>query len=235
MRFALLGDLPDGVNLARAAASSGRHELLLYSGPAAGLQVLQRDGLAPRPVADLEEVLADPQLDAVIVAGDPAQRPSQLRRTLQAECHVLCVHPSDASSILACEAAMIQADTNRVLLPILPMTLHPGVARFAEVMRTGPAPRMLEMEIWSIEEVLIDAGIAGHKPGLPGWDVLRFLGGEIGEIFLHTSETELRPAAPLLLSDDHGHRGRGLYSDRGASPVAVYLPSGLGCSWAMAL
>jgi predicted dehydrogenase len=185
MRFALLGDLPDGVNLA---------------GPAAGLQVLQRDGLAPRPVADLEEVLADPQLDAVIVAGDPAQRPVQLRRALQAECHVLCVHPSDASSILACEAAMIQADTNRVLLPILPMTLHPGVARFAELMRTGPAPRMLEMEIWSTEEVLLDAGIAGHKPGLPGWDVLRFLGGEIGEIFLHTSEAELRPAAPLLLS-----------------------------------
>jgi predicted dehydrogenase len=196
MRFALLGDHPDGLNLARAVASSQQHELRLYSGPAAGLQHLERHGLAPRLVADLEEVLADAQLDAVIVAGSTSERPVQLRRALQSECHVLCVHPCDASPNLACEAAMIQADTNRVLLPILPMTLHAGVIRFAELMRTGPAPRMLEMEIWSSEEVLLES----PKPGLPGWDVLRFLGGEIDAIFLHASDAEVRPGVPLLVS-----------------------------------
>ena len=197
MRFALLSDHSDGVNLARAAAASGRHEMMLYAGPIVGLQHLERHGLTPRLVADLEELLADPQLDAVIVAGDLASRPNQLRRALQAECHVLCVHPSDGTSILACEAAMIQADTNRVLLPILPMTLHPGVVRFAEMMRTGPAPRMPR------DGDLVHRGSAarrGEQAWLARLGRAALLGGEIGEIFLHTSETELRPGAPLILS-----------------------------------
>jgi predicted dehydrogenase len=223
MRFALLGDHPDGLNLARAVGSSERHELLLYSGPAAGLQHLQRHGLAPCVVADLEEVLANAQLDAVIVAGIPSERPVQLRRALQSEYHVLCVHPSDASPNLACEAAMIQADTNRVLLPILPMTLHPGVVRFAELMRIGAAPRMLEMEIWSTEEALLEAGISGH---LPGWDVLRFLGGEIGEIFLHAPDAEMRPGVPLLLS------GRFV---SGMVFQATYLPNQAESRWRMSI
>ncbi len=222
MRFALLGDHPDGLNLARAVASSAPHELRIYSGPAAGLQHLERHGLAPRVVADLEEVLADAELDAVIVAGSPALRPVQLRRALQSECHVLCVHPSDASPNLACEAAMIQADTNRVLLPILPMTLHPGVVRFAELMRTGPAPRMLEMEIWSTEEALLDA----DKPALPGWDVLRYVGGEVGEIFLHASDAELRLGVPLLLS------GRFV---SGMVFQATYLPNQAEARWRMSI
>ena len=50
-----------------------------------------------RRVSDLEEVLADPAIEAVIVAGAPAVRPAQLRRALQSERHVLCVHPADDS------------------------------------------------------------------------------------------------------------------------------------------
>src|SRR5438552_1837075 len=109
MRFALLGDHPDGLDMAAALAACGGRELLVYSGPAVGLEYLGRWGLTPRPVADLEEVLSDPAIEGVIVAGSPALRPTQLRRALQTDHHVLCVHPGGDSPDLAYEAAMLQA------------------------------------------------------------------------------------------------------------------------------
>src|SRR5262249_4351305 len=95
MRFALLGNHPDGVALAHALVESGRHHLvaLTVSVPA---DIPERWPDAKR-VNDLEEVLADPGVEAVIVAGPIADRPLQLRRALQAERHVLCVHPPDRS------------------------------------------------------------------------------------------------------------------------------------------
>jgi predicted dehydrogenase len=225
MRFALLGDHRDGLDLACALLASGRHELRLYSGPAAGLAQLQRHGVNPRSLADVEDVLADPDIEAVIVAGREAVRPALLRRALQSECHVLCVHPVDPSPDVAYEAALIQADTGRVLLPLLPMALHPGIARLAELARERSV-RLFELEIWSTEEVLFDFMQPGHKPSLPGWDVLRFVGGEIGEIYLQSSRPELLPGEPLLLS--------GRFVD-GTLLHATYLPNQADSRWRLSL
>src|SRR5436309_4616651 len=95
MRFALLGDHPDGLEMARALAGSGRHEVVCYTGPVAGLELLRRWQPAARAVGDVEEVLADPAVEAVVVAAPAGQRGAQLRRALQSERHVLCVHPAD--------------------------------------------------------------------------------------------------------------------------------------------
>src|SRR5688500_9851609 len=95
MRFALLGDHADGLDMARALAASGRHELAVYAGPPEGGQYLERGGLAPSRVGDLEEVLADPSIDAVIVATPLATRSVVLRLAVHSERHVLCFHPAD--------------------------------------------------------------------------------------------------------------------------------------------
>src|SRR5687767_4472719 len=87
MRFALLGDHPDGLDMARALVDSGRHELAVYSGPPLAAERLRRWGTEAAQVGDLEEVLADPHIDALIVAGSPALRAGQLRRALQSERH----------------------------------------------------------------------------------------------------------------------------------------------------
>src|SRR5579883_2998335 len=137
MRFALLGDHPDGLDMARALVESGRHELAAYSGPPVGQAELARRGLQAPSVGDLEELLADPDIAAVIVAGGPATRAAQLRRVLQSERHVLCVHPADPRPDLAYEAAMMQADTGYVLLPLLPEAQHPAIRRLAELARAG--------------------------------------------------------------------------------------------------
>ena len=67
MRFALLGDHPDGRAAAAALAAGGRHELTAYT--TAADADLRRWAAGARRVADLEEILADPAVEAVIVAG----------------------------------------------------------------------------------------------------------------------------------------------------------------------
>jgi predicted dehydrogenase len=203
MRFALVGDHADGLEMARALVETGRHELAAYIGSSVGAESLRRRSLVFKRIGDFEEALADPSIEAVIVAGSPADRPAQLRRALQSERHVLCVHPADATPDIAYEAAMIQQDTRQVLLPLLPEALHPGVARLAELVQVKDGPlgqiRLIELERWSPEAVWIDPG-AGHKPNLPGWDVLRTLAGELAEVSAFTTAEEITSGEPLLLA-----------------------------------
>lgn len=218
MRFALLGDHPDGLAMARALAASGRHTLTVYSGPAAGLDILARDGLSPARISDLEEVLADPAIEAVVVAGAPAVRAAQLRRTLQSERHALCVHPVEASADVAYEAAMLQSDVRRVLLPLLPEAQHPAFRRLAELIQAwraaapqdqplpgsaplpAGAPRLITWQRWSTDECLLDVENEALKPSVPGWDVLRLLGGEIAEVAAQAWSEEMAPGDPVAVT-----------------------------------
>jgi predicted dehydrogenase len=210
MRFAILGNHPDGLAMATALGESGRHQLLVYTAPVPA-EVLRRWGPGVERVGDLEEVLADPAIDAVLVAGSPVNRPIQLRRALQSERHVLCVHPADAGPDTAYEAAMIQRDTRCTLLPLLPEALHPAVLRLARLCRPG-APdglgglRLVELERGGPGAVLVDTAVP-TRPALPGWDVLRRLGGEIAEVNAFTEREELRSGAPVFVSGRFEHGG----------------------------
>jgi predicted dehydrogenase len=219
MRLALLGNHPDGLALARAFAASGRHTLVAYSGPVGGVEALRQNGVNVQPVGDLEEILADPAIEAVIVAGRPGDRAQQLRRALQSERPVLCVHPADASADLGYEAAMLQQDTKQVLLPVLPEMLHPAITRLAELVRTNEQPfgtvRLIELERWSSERVLVDTDLHRPRAALPGWDVLRTLAGEIAEVAAFAPQEEVASDDPLLLS------GR---FEKGPLFRAVFLP-----------
>jgi hypothetical protein len=257
MRFALLGDHPDGLDMARALAESGRHELAVYCGPGPGAEHLGRWDLKPVRIGDLEEVLADPRIDGVIVAGGPADRSAQLRRALQSERHVLCVHPVDEDPDSAYEAAMLQADTGQVVLPLLPLALHPGIRRLAELARpasdvnkpelleagmptavTASLPvhaertarlgclRLLEMELWSTERVLLDADSPAHEPGLPGWDVLRAVGGELREVSALAAAEELPADAPVIVA--------GVFQNEGMFQM-VLLPNQPESRWRLTL
>jgi len=206
MRFALLGDHPDGVDMALALVQSGRHRLMVYTAPLSA-EVLHRLGSEVRCIRDLEEVLADPNVEAVIVAGHMGVRPAQLRRALQSERHVLCVHPPDQTPEIAYEAAMIQNDTGCVLLPLLPEATHPAIRRLAEFVQRKDANscpigafRLLAMERSVEGEVLDGVAIAGRKPSFPGWDVLRTVGGEIQEVSAFAEAEELREGEPVLVA-----------------------------------
>jgi predicted dehydrogenase len=218
MRFALLGNHPDGLQMARAMVAAGRHQLVAYTGPAAGAVALRQHGIEAKPVGDLEDVLADPNVEAVIVAGPESARPVQLRRSLQSERHVACVHPADLSPDTAYEAAMIQADTHMALMPLLPHALHPAVARLAELSHAqgppGPA-RLIVVDWHSSQEALIGGTGARRNPAVPGWEVLYSLAGAIAEISAYAAAEEVSGDEPLLLAGQF---------ENGVVLQAAYLP-----------
>ncbi len=201
MRFALLGDHPDGLAAAAALAAGGRHELTAYTTRADA--DLRRWAPGARRIGDVEEILADPAVEAVIVAGRADDLGEALRRALQSERHVLCVYPPGDTPDLAYEADMLRKDVGRVLLPLLPDGLHPAVRRLAEFVRRsdkaaeGAAPvgafRLLEME---------QAAPAGTalRPTFPGWELLRALGGEIAEVSALADGEHAEAGRPALAS-----------------------------------
>jgi myo-inositol 2-dehydrogenase/D-chiro-inositol 1-dehydrogenase len=231
MRFALLGNHPHGVAFARALLDSGRHELVAFTSPipfdvsrrptsvssstavvALGSVTDRQGATAVAPPAqrtsDLEEILADPAIDAIVVAGPLSDRPALLRRALQSERHVLCVHPADERPEIAYEAGMIRQDVNRILMPLLPDALHPGIIRLAEFIDRADAPstgalgafRLLEVERRATGAVLSNLETAGARASFPGWEVLRRLGGEIAEVSGFATEEDLDADAPVLLA-----------------------------------
>src|SRR5207237_8236147 len=111
-----------------------------------------------RSVGDAEEVLADPTIDAVIVAGAAAVRPAQLRRALQSERPALCVHPADQGPDFAYEAALLQADTKQFVMPLLSEALHPVFARLATLLKNHGPLVLPEVERWSTGVLLVDTG-----------------------------------------------------------------------------
>src|SRR4051794_14135020 len=103
MRFALLGNHPDGLAMAEALVATGRHTLAVVCDVAAPPFAAQA-----KRYPEIEEVLADPEVELVIVAGPMTVRAEQLRRAVQSERDVLCVHPCAEKPDAAYEAALIQ-------------------------------------------------------------------------------------------------------------------------------
>jgi predicted dehydrogenase len=216
MRFAILGKHPDGVAMAEALVASGRYQLAAYTTDLPAT-LLAHDG--SRKVQDLEEVLADPQIELVIVAGVEENRPTQLRRALQAERHVLVVHPPDRAPEVAYEAGMIQKDTGRVLLPLLPDAVHPGIIRLRQLLasqnvgtqRAAEADigtiNLLQMTRKATNKMPADDPGRERKPSFHGWDVLRALGGEIKEVSAFAESEEIRQSETSLVGGRFEHSG----------------------------
>lgn len=213
MRFAILGDHSDGVAVARAVAASGRHQLVVCCGPPAA------DLAGVRATRDLEEVLADPDVEAVIVAGRPGERLDQLRRVLQSERPALCVHPVDRNADGAYEMNMLQGDTHQVVAPILPLAANRGVAEFADQVRASGPLQLVEAEFHAAAEALFDGGDDG-EPHFPGWEVLRAVGGTIAEVQAFARDEAVRRGEPVTVQGrfESGVLFRAVYLSRHSEP-----------------
>ena len=170
--------------------------------------------MSPERLPELEEVLVYPGIEMVVVADDLRHRGLILRRAVQSEKHVFCVHPCDTDPHIAYEVAVMQMDTRKLLLPILLDRFTAGMTRLMERCRDG--------EIGELEAVEFHVGIAepssaeGQPDGLLPliWDPLRCVGGEIGEVLaLPTAGGELTWSSPATLT--------GRYTDGGAIQVML--------------
>jgi len=226
MRFALLGNHSDGLDMAYALVATGRHQIVAVTSPSLDADQLARLGENARRIDDLEEVLADPTIEAVIVASGPAHRDVHLRRALQSERDVLCFYPPDPAPDLAYEAAMLQNDSGHVLLPLLHEALHPGLLRLIDLRTSGEiqigATVLIDLQHCGSGAVLQLVGSREDKPSIPGWHVLRTLGGEVAEVTAFAFAEEASVDAALLTS------GR---FEKGGLFRAAFLPGRAQSSW----
>jgi hypothetical protein len=198
MRFALVGTHEDGLGMARALVVSGRHQLLY---------VVDRDLSTPPPWAagakvqgDLEEVLADPAVEAVIVASPLGRRFAHLRRVLQSERVALCLQPTDTRPEGAYEADMLQQDTKQVAVPLQPEAFHPALRGLKALLPSLGELRVIEVERWSRGEILPGLETPEGRLCVPGWEILRSLGGDIAELAAVVPGEELAGGTPVVIS-----------------------------------
>lgn len=215
MRFAILGDHPDGWAVARALLASGRHQLLVYQGSRTESE-MRRDWPVLRVTSDVEEVLADPDIEAVIVAGKANERLDHLRRTLQSERHAFCVHAIDRKPDGAYEMNLLQGDYHRVVLPILPLTVCRAYDEFVDLVLSAGTISMVELECRSKGELLFEGEESSFGPHFPGWDLLRRLGGAITEVQAFAREEAVHRGEPVIV--------QGRY-ESGALFRASFLPA----------
>jgi len=135
-------------------------------------------GLAGVPVPrDLDDALALPGITTVIVGGPIEHRGELLRRAAAEGLAIICLHPPGADSEAYYQVALSRAETGAVIVPYLPLRLHPGVAALRQAASTGElgAFRGLRLESPSAGEGIDLARVV--VPRLV--DVVRALLGEI--------------------------------------------------------
>ena len=126
---------------------------------------------------DLDDALARAGIDTVIVGGPIEHRGEVLRRAAAEGLAIICLHPPGPDSEPYYQVALSRAETGAIIVPDLPLRLHPGVAALRQAASTGELGgfRGLRIESPSVGEGTDLARVA--VPRLI--DVVRALLGEI--------------------------------------------------------
>ena len=124
-----------GPNLARNFADLAELTWLCDSAPEKSA-IAERYAQA-RFTTDFEEMLADPELDAVVVATPVPTHFELARRTLEAGKHVLVEKPPAMTGAEMNELVALASDRDLVLMPGHLLLYHPGVRKLREMITAG--------------------------------------------------------------------------------------------------
>jgi myo-inositol 2-dehydrogenase/D-chiro-inositol 1-dehydrogenase len=120
MTFLILGDGAEELAWAHAIARNPRHRLgAAYPG-------FEEFPDALRPT-DLDGALALADVEAVVVGRGLQSRGESLRRVAAAGLPAICLHPPGDDSEAYYQVALSRAETGAVVIPDLPIRLHPGL------------------------------------------------------------------------------------------------------------
>ena len=135
-RVALVGLGYWGPNLARNFDDLAELRWLCDASPDA----LERFGARyaqARTTTDLDEVLADPELDAVVVATPAVTHYELAKRALEAGKHVLVEKPPAMNAVEAEDLVATSESNGRVLMPGFLLLYHPAVQKMKELVASG--------------------------------------------------------------------------------------------------
>ncbi len=188
MNFLILGDGPDEYAWARAIdAHPGHRTWAVYPSTAGG-------AAGPR---DLDEALAIAGVEAAVVGGEPEFRAEALRRVAAVGLPALVLHPPGPNADPYYQVALSRAETGALVVPALPLRLHPGVEALREALNRG--------ELGG--SPLLRAEVTGHEPGADlvldafavGVDAVRALLGEVDAVTATGEPPGDRPTVDLLV------------------------------------
>jgi myo-inositol 2-dehydrogenase/D-chiro-inositol 1-dehydrogenase len=86
---------------------------------------------------DLEDALARPGLDAVIVGGPLESRGEWLRRAAVEGFAIVALHPPGPDSEAYYQVALSREETGATIVPDLPLRLHPGIKILRQALSSG--------------------------------------------------------------------------------------------------
>ena len=132
MNVLILGDGPEERAWASWFASRPEHHLEAVH---PGTLSVEFPGVLA--AADLDEALATAGIDLVVVGGPIEERGEALRRAAAEGLAIICLHPPGADSEPYYQVALSRQETGAVVVPDLPLRLHPGIARIRQAIRTG--------------------------------------------------------------------------------------------------
>lgn len=147
-------------------------------------------------IADLEEALSTPGLDAAIVGGPVDQRAETLRRAAAEGLAVVCLHPPGRDSEAFYQVSMSRHETGAVVVPDLPLRLHPGLDRLRAAISDGTlgAFRTIRHEaIVATDDDLVHVGFSRAV------DVVRALLGEIETLTASGDPPGVKPDHELIV------------------------------------
>lgn len=189
MNFALLGDDLRTLPLARAIAAAAHHQLSSTALAARCHAALCAEYPSLRACRSWEDLLADPDLDAVIVSGDDDRILAAARQLSAAGKSLILLPTPDQSSALLYELTLIQTDAAIHLVPLLALRAHPLVQKLQHLMQSGG--------FGTIHHVQIERRSVPAQPGagapllsadqlrtclLEDVDLLRCLGGDYDQV-----------------------------------------------------
>lgn len=152
MKFLILGNGPEELAWAKTLAESHQHQLWAafpgfkefpYLKGEASLNStppptdVEEFAGQTTPVRDFESALATEGVEAAIVGGPPEFRAEALRRAAAAGWSVICLHPPGEDSEAYYQVALSRLETGAVIVPDLPLRLHPGVATIQRARQSG--------------------------------------------------------------------------------------------------
>ncbi|MBE1498124.1 putative dehydrogenase [Amycolatopsis lexingtonensis] len=174
----------------------------------------------PRAYAGYEDLLADPDIDAVYNPLPNGLHGKWTRAALEAGKHVLCEKPFAANAAEAREIAALASSSDRVVMEAFHYRYHPLALRVEEIVASGALGTLERVEtalcfpLPKFSDIRYDYGLAGGATmdaGCYAVHMARLFGGETPSVVSATARLrspKVDRAMTAELAYPSGHTGR---------------------------